>query len=175
VNLVHLPAFRGRQLQMVVECPRGSACKLVYDPELEGFRFSRALPAGLVYPWDWGFVPGTLAPDGDPVDALLLWDGASAPGVVVACRPVALLRWEQDGPRRERIRNDRLVVVPADDARSDVLRAPRDLAPALRRQLERWFLDSVFFEDKHPRVLGWSGGEAALRLVRRHQFESGSG
>ena len=53
---------------------------------------SRPLPAGVTFPFDWGFVPSTEASDGDPLDALLLWDVPSFPGVVVPCRAIGVLQ-----------------------------------------------------------------------------------
>jgi len=67
----------------MVESPRGSSVKFKYDPDDDVMVLSRPLPAGLAYPYDWGFVPSTRAADGDPLDAVIVWDGTSYPGVVV--------------------------------------------------------------------------------------------
>src|SRR5204863_454587 len=68
------------------ETPRGSNIKLDYEPEMRAFTVSRALPLGLVYPYDWGFIPGTNGEDGDLIDALAVHDGATYPGVILPCR-----------------------------------------------------------------------------------------
>src|SRR5215471_14141233 len=70
---------------VVVETPRGSAAKLEFDPDLQVFTLSKSLILGLTYPYDWGFIPSTKGEDGDPVDALILHDTATAPGLVSAC------------------------------------------------------------------------------------------
>src|SRR6187397_2754701 len=86
-----LPAFvRGDFFRVVVESPRGSNAKLKFDPELEAMSLSRPLTYGLTYPFDWGFVPGTRASDGDPLDAMLMWDTATFPGVVIPCRALGI-------------------------------------------------------------------------------------
>ena len=79
MNLWTLPPYDDDALRVVVESPRGSSLKLEYLPGVELFQVSRSLPLGMVYPFDWGFVPGTRGDDGDPIDATAIhW--ASVPG-----------------------------------------------------------------------------------------------
>jgi len=71
-DLLTLPTFdHGEIFRVVVESPRGSTSKFKYDKDYGVIALSRPLPAGLSYPHDWGFVPSTLAPDGDPLDAII--------------------------------------------------------------------------------------------------------
>jgi len=94
-TLDQLPTFAEREVfHVVVESPRGSAIKLKYRPDLGAMSVSRPLATGLVYPYDWGFVPSTKGEDGDPVDAALFWDVATFPGVVVPCRALAVIQVE---------------------------------------------------------------------------------
>src|SRR3954447_20000951 len=164
-NLLRLPALPARGvIHVVVESPRGATSKIKYDAELEAFTLQRPLPLGMVYPHDWGFVPGTRAEDGDPLDALVLSEGTTFAGVVIRARPVAVVKLEQDaktgktgrtgktgktgmtgksGKRRER--NDRVVAVPPTAPRADA-EGPEDLPARVRAELERFFLDVTFFE-----------------------------
>ncbi|MDC0710468.1 inorganic diphosphatase [Stigmatella sp. ncwal1] len=153
-------------LHIVVESPRGSTVKLKYEPTLRAFTISRPLTRGLQYPYDWGFIPGTRGPDGDPLDAMVYWDVATWPGVVLPCRALGVLQVDQktsDGTGRER--NDRLLVVPVSAVRAGHLRSHEDLSQREREELEHFFLTAVAFEDKDARILGWAGPEEAERMV----------
>jgi inorganic pyrophosphatase len=162
-----VPTFTpDRSINVVVESPRGSALKFKYDAGFGRIALSRPLPAGLVYPHDWGFVPGTRAPDGDPLDALIVWDQPSYPGVVIACRAIGVLKVEQTPAatgRRER--NDRVVMLPVKALRQDHIQSAFDLSERHRSELEAFFVAAVAFEEKTVRVLGWDGPAEARRLI----------
>ena len=169
MNLSTIPAIASRStIHVVVESPRGSTLKLKYDPQLEAMSLSRPLPSGLVYPYDWGFVPSTNAADGDPLDAMVLWDHASFPGMVLPCRLIGMLAVEQNSKQSpsRRERNDRVLVVPVDAPRSSSLQSVSALSVRAKRELEAFFYASTVFERKAVKFLGWYGASAAERLVR---------
>lgn len=166
IDLARLPARDDRgAVRVVVESPRGATVKLKYQTDLHIVTVSRPLPLGLAYPYDWGFVPGTRAPDGDPVDALIYWDTSTYPGVVVPCRAIGVVRLEQDSKRNGRVRNDRILGVPVMHARGEGICTPEDLPHRVRDEIAQFFLSTIFFEPKNPRLLGWGGPEEAARLV----------
>ena len=154
-------------LNVVVETPRGATAKFKYDAGSGGFVLSRELPGGLVYPFDWGFVAGTSAPDGDPLDAMVLWQSASYPGVVLPSRIVGVLAVEQRSASGGRERNDRLFVVPAKAARMDHIRTILDVSQRERDELARFFEHVVAFEGKEMRLLGFYGADEGHRLLER--------
>ncbi len=168
-NLLSLSSFAADDAcHVVIESPRGSALKLKYDAERGVMMLSRPLPAGLTYPHDWGFVPSTRAADGDPLDAMIVWDGVSFPGLVVACRPIGLLQVEQTNVTTgARERNDRLVALPVNAHRSATVRSVFDLSARVRLELEQFFLAAVAFEKKDLELLGWDGPDGAIRLIQR--------
>jgi inorganic pyrophosphatase len=166
-NLLKLPSWGADGvLHVVVETPRGARAKFKFDPDLDAFVLSKSLMLGLSYPYDWGFVPSTLADDGDPLDAMVVHDAATTPGMVIKCRILGVLEVAQTANRR-RQRNDRLFVVPAGSLRERETADVGDLAGQVRRELERFFAASVALEDKRLKILGWKGPAAATRLVER--------
>jgi inorganic pyrophosphatase len=150
-------------LNVIVETPRGSTAKFKYDERDRVIRLSRPLPSGLRYPYDWGCIPSTRAADGDALDAMVLWDGTSYPGVIIAARGIAVLRVEQTNLETgARERNDRVLTVPVKAHHFD-----RDTLNArLRAELEQFFLAAVAFEGKDVRLLGWGDAEEADAVVR---------
>ena len=164
-NLLELDARDEKgELRVVVESPRGSDFKLRYDPELGAFLFQRVLP-GLRYPYDWGFVPGTRAEDGDPLDAMVIQERATWPGVIIASLPIGALKIsETKQPGGEKRRNDRLFVVPSSDGS---LRSLDELAAGQLRELEHFFVETGKLANKEVSVEGWAGPSEAQKLIAR--------
>jgi inorganic pyrophosphatase len=160
-----LPARAKDGFHVVVESPRGARVKLKYEPEHEALFLSRALPLGYTYPYDFGFVPGTEGPDGDPLDAVVYWDVPSVPGAVLRCRMIGVLELDQRTKRGERQRNDRLVAVPLGHHRGDDVASVLELAPRVREELAHFFTSSVYFSGKDARALRWRGPREARALV----------
>lgn len=122
-------------LNVIVESPRGSSAKFKWVESTETFALSRPLPSGLVYLCDWGFIPGTRASDGDPLDAFAMWDGHAFPGVLLPCGPIGVLRVTQvPHATGVRERNDRIAVVPAVDTRLAHITRPEQLGDRLGRK-----------------------------------------
>ena len=154
--------------RVIVETPRGSGNKLKYDPKLRVFMWSRPLAVGLVYPFEWGFFPGTRAPDGDPLDAFVLTDAPTFPGILIECRPVAVLELEQNKKGKQgRERNDRVLVIPLKAPRYDGMRDLADVPQRLREEMEQFFVAATFGEGKDAKILGWNGATAAKSLIER--------
>ena len=169
MNLDAIPAFGDAGIfHLVVESPRGSALKLKYERDWNTMSISRPLPLGLVYPFDWGFIPSTLAPDGDPLDAMALWDVPSYPGVVLRCRAIGVLYVEQNGrkdDRTVRIHNDRVLAVPVEARRELHVKETDELPLRVRQELERFTIAATALEGKDAEVVGWGDAAAAALLI----------
>jgi inorganic pyrophosphatase len=168
-NLCSLRTFRkDGAVNAVIETPRGSAIKLSYDPEDGCFEYGKALPLGVTFPYSFGFIPGTTADDGDPLDVLVLTEAPTFPGIVIRTRLIGVVRVTENSKKRKRRRNDRLVGVPLDEERTaDGCETPDDLPKRLRQEIEQFFLNTALFTQKDPRIDGWKGPNAAQKLVRR--------
>ena len=154
-------------LHVVVESPRGSTVKLAWDPELGAIILKRPLVLGTAFPFDFGFVPGTRAEDGDPLDAMVLLDAPTAPGVVVACRPIGVLRLSEAAEGGERERNDRILAVACADAKRKDVASVSDLGAREREEIENFFRATAALEGKKLAILGWGDGRDAKKLVER--------
>ena len=155
-------------LQVIIETPAGSRNKFAFDPDQGIFSPKSVLPAGMVFPYDFGFLPQTLAPDGDPIDVLLLMDEPAFPGCAVLARLIGVIEGEQlDG--KEKIRNDRLVAVAEANHMYANVRKLKDLPDKWVKELQDFFVNYHSLEGKKYRLLGCKGADAAMRLIKEAQ------
>jgi len=153
-------------LQVIVETPAGSRNKFAFDPKQEVFVLKAVLPAGMTFPYDFGFLPRTLAADGDPIDVLLLMDESAYPGCAVKARLIGVIEGEQiDG--KKRTRNDRLVAVAEVNHRYANIRKFSDLPPKWLHELEIFFVNYHGMEGKKFHLLGCKGEATAWGLIKK--------
>jgi inorganic pyrophosphatase len=154
----------GKNLRVVIETARGDRNKMAYDDELGMFRLKKVLPEGMTFPYDFGFVPSTLADDGDPLDALVLMDEPGIMGCVIDCRVIGAILGEQREGKKT-LRNDRLIVVAIPSHTHADLKRVGDLNATLLEELEKFFVNYHAVHDREFRVIGCKGPGKALRLV----------
>ncbi len=162
-NLYHLPAGDKAPeiVQAVIEVPMNSSNKYEYDPESGVFRLDRVLYSPMHYPGDYGFVPSTLAEDGDPVDVLVLITAPTFPGAVLQVRPLGYLEMSD-----EKGRDQKILAVPADDPRYDANRHIHSISPHRLNEIEHFFNIYKELEGKETTVEGWHGMEETYELIR---------
>jgi inorganic pyrophosphatase len=166
-NFIKLPTWADKDhVYAVVETPRGSRAKLSFESKLRVFTLSKPLLAGLTYPYDWGFIPSTKAPDGDPVDVLIIHDAATYPGLVLTCRPIGILEAEQT-KKGKKERNDRVFVVPDQSPFEGDLKDIRDLPKHSKDELEKFFQATDALEPKTLKFLGWKGPARARQTIKK--------
>lgn len=157
-----LPARHQELWNVVIETPRGSRNKYKQDEELGVLRLVYTLPAGYEFPFDFGFIPGTRAGDGDPLDVLVLLEEPVFPGCLVRARLLGVLEAVQG----EGERNDRVLAV-AEQARHRF-----ELDPRLLADLQNFFETSSRQRGKPLRVLGFGGPERAEEIARAACLET---
>src|SRR6185312_9736666 len=139
-----------------------------FDPQQEIFTLRRVLPAGMAFPYDFGFVPSTLAEDGDPLDVLVLMDEPAFPGCRLSCRVIGIIEGEAI-EHKQGERNDRLVAVELSNHTFAEVRHIDDLGAAFARELEGFFVNYHRLAGTRYRVIGPKGPTAARRAIRQAQ------
>jgi inorganic pyrophosphatase len=160
------PMEKGNVVQVIVETPAGSRNKFSFDVDQGIFAHKVALPAGMAFPYDFGFLPQTLAADGDPIDVLLLMDEPTFPGISVKGRLIGVIEGQQiDG--KKKIRNDRLVVVAQETHRYENVKKLKDLPDQWTEEVQEFFVNYHNLQGKKYQLLGTKGAGEAMRLIRK--------
>jgi len=155
-------------IQVIIETPKGSRNKFAFDAEQNIFTVKKVLPAGMSFPYDFGFLPRTLAPDGDPIDVLLLMDEPAFPGIAVRARLIGIIEGEQtDG--KKKIRNDRLLAVAEMNHEYAYIKRLSDLPKKFLRELEEFFVNYHRLEGKEYTLLAAKKTTAAMRMIQKAQ------
>ena len=151
-------------IQVIIETPKGSRNKYAFDPERKIFQLMKVLPAGMAFPYDFGFIPSTLAEDGDPTDVLVLMDEPAFPGCLLKCRVVGVIEGEQ-GKKKKKERNDRIVAVEQENHSYAYIKHVDDLGKKFVRELEEFFVNYHKMLGKAYSIIAVKGpGEARRRI-----------
>jgi inorganic pyrophosphatase len=128
------PSTPDGALTCLVEVPKGSRNKYRWDPEQRAITLDRLLFASVAYPIEYGFIPETLASDGDPLDAMVCVSAPTFPGCLIEVKPIALLRIEHAGGT-----DDKVLCVPAGDPQWSGMDKLEDLPRQLRDEISHFF------------------------------------
>jgi inorganic pyrophosphatase len=153
----------GVVLNCVVEIPKGSRNKYEYDPDLGGIKLDRFISASVVYPTDYGYIPETLAPDGDALDVLVCVSEPTFPGCIVKARAVGLFKMAD-----EKGDDDHVLCVPLTDPGWNHIEQLDEVPAQLRSEIEHFF--TVYKDldvDRHSEVKGWGGADEAAAAIER--------
>jgi inorganic pyrophosphatase len=153
-------------LQVIIETPKGCRNKYSFDDLQKIFVLKAALPAGMVFPYDFGFLPRTLADDGDPIDVLVLMDEPAFPGCALMARLIGVIEGEQTD-KKQTTRNDRLVAV-ADTAHMWAnTKSIKDLPKKSLREIQEFFVNYHELQGKKYKLLAVKGKKTALTLIAK--------
>jgi inorganic pyrophosphatase len=147
-----------------IEIPTGSQNKYEFDKEKGVFRLDRVLYSPMHYPTEYGYLEGTLAEDGDPLDILVLTTFPTFPGCVITSRVIGVLLMSDDkGP------DEKLLAVPVDDPRFNEVKSLDDVAPHILKEIEHFLKVYKDLENKETNIVGWKDADFAAKLYAECQ------
>ncbi|MDB6029301.1 MAG: inorganic diphosphatase [Verrucomicrobiales bacterium] len=153
-------------INVIIETPKGSANKYKFDEETKLFKLSKSMPAGAVFPFDFGFIPSTLAPDGDPLDILVLMDEPVFVGCLMDVRLLGVIEAQQKPKGEKTRRNDRLIGVFAKSKNYGEYKSIFDLSNNFLSEVEHFFISYHRISGNIFRPIKRDGPAAAKRLVQ---------
>lgn len=151
-------------LRVVIETPKGSRNKYAFDQKEKVFELKKVLPAGMDFPYDFGFVPSTKADDGDPVDVLVLMDEPAFTGCVLKCRVIGIIEGEQ-GDKKDKERNDRVVAVEKENHSWAGIKHIDDLGKQFLKELEEFFVNYHKLSGEKYRIIAAKGPDQARKCI----------
>lgn len=154
-----------RICRAIIETPKGCRNKFDYDPDSNLFMLGGLLPEGMMFPFDFGFLPSTRGGDGDPLDILVLMDAPAHVGCLIEVRLIGIITAEQteDGKTES---NDRLLGVAVHSYDHEDLESISDVSKTLLEQLEQFFISYNKQRGKKFRVTGTGGPKKALQFLK---------
>jgi inorganic pyrophosphatase len=153
------------QLQAIIETPKGSRSKFKFDAAARSFKLSKVLPEGMVFPYDFGYLPSTKAEDGDPLDVLVLTDEPLFSGCLVDCRLLGVIEAEQEEGGKK-ARNDRLIAAASASLLYSEMNSLEDLNPIVLKEIQDFFVNYQRVRGVAVTILGRKGPEQARKLIR---------
>lgn len=154
-------------VRAIIETPKGSRNKYRYDPDCNCFELATALPEGMVFPFDFGFLPSTLGDDGDPLDLLVLMDAPVPSGCMLRCRVIGVIEACQKEAGKRWERNDRLVGVAVHARTHESIETLAQLRPHSLEDIKAFFVDYNKLDDKKFDPRGDHGPHRARKLIRK--------
>ncbi len=151
-------------MDIIIETPKGSREKYKYDPEHRMFRLLKVLPSGLVFPFDFGFIPNTKGDDGDALDVMVISEFKGFPGCVIDCRIIGCIQVEQN-VNDLMIRNDRFLAVPEVSALYENVLNLTDLPSTIISELESFFHTYISKEGRVINMLGNLSASQAMSAI----------
>jgi inorganic pyrophosphatase len=152
----------------IIETPKGSSEKYDFDPETKLFKLKKILPEGMVFPFDFGFVPDTKGEDGDPLDVIVLSEFHSFPGCVVECRIIGAITAEQS-EKKKKIRNDRFLAIPEQAKLLKKIESVEDLPKQIMEELEDFFKNYNAIEGKMFKPIERLDAKDAAKLLKQNK------
>jgi inorganic pyrophosphatase len=123
------------KITAIVETPKGQGLKFDFDPILGCMKLNKIMPSGLVFPFDFGYIPGTTGGDGDPIDVLIISEVPTFSGCAIDCRVIGGIKANQQERNGEEMRNDRIIAIPEVSLQYAAVKTLNELPPNLIEQV----------------------------------------
>ncbi len=160
---------RRNTITAIIETPSGSRNKYAWDKEYKAYRLKKVLPSGMVFPYNFGFVPDTKAEDGDPVDVLVLMDAPAFPGCLLDCVILGAIEAEQSNGNGKKERDDRLIAAGVNDSSFSNINSIEQLPGQLMDEIEAFFVNYNKVEGKKFKILRTCDSGQAAKLLKKAQ------
>jgi len=154
-----------RIIKVIIETPQGSRNKYVWNKDLKLIELKDNLPLGVHFPFDFGFIPDTIAQDKDPIDVMVLCDTPSHPANVISCKVIGIIKAEMQEKNGETVENDRIIAVPIQKTAFSEINSLKEVDKELIKQLLAFF---IFYEKqlgKKFTPLKIGGPSAAMDVI----------
>jgi inorganic pyrophosphatase len=154
-------------IDVIIETPKGTGQKYDYDRDFQLFKLRKILPSGMVFPYDFGFIPGTKGEDGDPLDVLVISEFSTFPGCLLDCRIIGGFKALQSvkSGKDKMIRNDRFFAIPDVSMEFEKIRSIADLPDRIVKDVEAFFIDYNKLEQKKFQVLSVVKPKKAINTI----------
>ncbi|HHY18296.1 MAG TPA: inorganic diphosphatase [Firmicutes bacterium] len=152
-------------VEAFVEIPKGSMNKYEYDLKKGVFRLDRVLYGSIHYPAEYGFIPDTLAEDGDPLDILVLSNVPTFPGCILEARVLGALEMADDKGRDVKI-----LAALDKDPRFDEMQSLKDVPHHILKEIEHFFGIYKELEGKMTDVDGWRDLDFAVNIINESKI-----
>src|SRR5665213_1890315 len=170
--MADLSAFPNRwnrkkgECRAIIETPKDRRNKFDYDPASNLFKLGGLLPEGMMFPFDFGFIPSTLGGDGDPLDVMVLMDEPAHVGCLVDVRIIGVIEAKQiqDG---ESDTNDRLLAVAIHSYQHQSVSSLEDLNSSILEQLEQFFVSYNKLRGKKFKLVNQGGPKRATAIIKK--------
>jgi inorganic pyrophosphatase len=156
-----------KPITAVIETPRGCNHKYDYEPKVKAFKLKKILPAGLVFPYDFGFIPNTEGDDGDPLDIIVLSEITGFPGCIMECRIIGGFEAEQTEKNGKSMRNDRFLGVLEISEVYKNIHEIDHLPEGIMSQIENFFVNYNKQARKEFKILGNINAAKACKMIKK--------
>lgn len=163
-RLPHELNKRKRECKAIIETPQGRRNKFKYNPDSGLFSLSHLLPQGFSFPFDFGFIPSTLAQDGDALDVMVLMDEPAHVGCLLDVRLVGVIEAVQTENGKQS-KNDRLIAVAVQSFDYGEVKSISQLPHSLVEQVKEFLALYNKNSGKQDEVKGVAGPARALELL----------